>query len=211
FEAIGRLRSDANLKFLYDGPHTGRGRPRRYDGKVDLTDPSRLTFVTTLDEGVSLYTAVVWSVNFRRPVRLAYLLKEQDGRCSYVVLFSTDVTIDPLHLYRCYTARFQIEFIFRDARQFLGFSDCQARSAEALDSHVNASLMALNLAKATLQSTQSTHTDAEPLSFSITSLKRLALNEHLFDLFIDMLDLDPTLIKSHPKYSELLSYGSLSP
>lgn len=208
FEAIGRLRSDANLKFLYDGPHTGRGRPRRYDGKVDWTDPSRLTFVTTLDEGVSLYTAVVWSVNFRRPVRLAYLLKEQDGRRSYVVLFSTDVTIDPLHLYRCYTARFQIEFIFRDARQFLGFSDCQARSAEALDSHVNASLMALNLAKATLQST---HTDAEPLSFSIASLKRLALNEHLFDLFIDMLDLDPTLIKSHPKYSELLSYGSLSP
>ncbi|MDJ0596350.1 MAG: transposase [Pleurocapsa sp. MO_226.B13] len=206
FEAIGRLRSDANLKFLYDGPQKGRGRPRRYDGKVDLTDPSRLTFVETLEEGVSLYTAVVWSVNFQRPIRLAYLLKEQDGRRSYVVLFSTDVTIDPLHLYRCYTARFQIEFLFRDARQFTGFSDCQARSPEALDSHVNASLMALNLAKATLQST---HTDAEPLSFSIASLKRLALNEHLLDLFMDMFDLEPTLIKSHPNYPKLLSYGSL--
>ena len=66
----------------------------------------------------------------------------------------------------------------------------------------------LNLAKATLQST---HTDAEPLSFAIASLKRLALNEHLFDLLIDMFDLEPSLIKSHPNYSELLSYGSLTP
>ena len=113
FEAIGPLRSDANLKFFYDGPQKGPNRPRPYDGKVDLTDPSRLTFVQTLDDGGSLYTAVVWSVNFQRPIRLAYLLKEQDGPRSYVVLFSTDVDIDPLHLYRCYSARFQIEFIFR--------------------------------------------------------------------------------------------------
>ena len=32
-----------------------------------------------------------------------------------------------------------------------------------------------------------------------------------YDLFINMFDLDPTLIKSHPNYSELLSYGSLAP
>jgi hypothetical protein len=39
------------------------------------------------------------------------------------------------------------EFIFRDAKQFTGMCDCQARSAEKLDFHVNASLMALNLAR----------------------------------------------------------------
>ena len=48
FHSIGRLRSDANLKFLYDGPQKRRGNRRRYDGKVDLTDPSRFTFVKTL-------------------------------------------------------------------------------------------------------------------------------------------------------------------
>jgi hypothetical protein len=68
-----------------------------------------------------------------------------------VVLFSTDLEIDPVFLYRCYSARFQIEFVFRDARQFTGLADCQARSPEAIDTHVNASLMALNLAKVTLQ------------------------------------------------------------
>ncbi len=104
---------------------------------------------------------------------------------------------DALLLYRCYKARFQIEFIFRDARQFSGLADCQARSPEALDSHVNASLMALNLAKAALQQQRPTH---EPLSFSIASYKRLALTEPLLDLFISMFELEPTLIKSHPNY-----------
>jgi hypothetical protein len=74
--------------------------------------------VKRLDDGIYLYTAVVWSVSLKRKIRLAYLLKEDRGRCSYIVLFSTDLDIDPFLLYRCYTARFQIEFIFRDARQY---------------------------------------------------------------------------------------------
>ncbi|PSN75826.1 IS4 family transposase, partial [filamentous cyanobacterium CCP4] len=179
FEAIGKLRCDADLKFLYDGPYCGRGTPRRYDGKVDLTDHRRFEVVERLADGVYLYTAVVWSVSLKRKVRLAYLLKEHQGRRSYVVLFSTDTEIDPLLLYRCYTARFQIEFIFRDARQYTGLADCQARSPEAIDSHVNASLMALNLAKAVLQEDAS---QAEALRFSLASFKRLALNQHLLEL-----------------------------
>ena len=87
-----------------------------------------------------------------------------------MVLFSTDTDLDPLHIYRCYAARFQVEFIFRDARQFTGLADCQARPPQALDSHANASLMAPALAKAPLQSTQVNQD--EPLSFSIASLKR---------------------------------------
>jgi hypothetical protein len=205
--AMGKLRCDADLKFLYDGPYAGRGAPRRYDGKVVLSDHRRFELVTRLDEGVYLYTAVVWSVSLKRKVRLAYLLKEHRGRRSYVVLFSTDTEIDPQLLYRCYTARFQIEFIFRDARQFTGLVDCQARSPEAIDTHVNASLMALNLAKAALQDNRSKD---DTLHFSLASFKRLALNRYLLDLFIDLFELEPTSIKSHPNYRKLLDYGAIA-
>ena len=205
--AIGKLRCDAKRKFLYDGPYAGRGARRRYDGKVNLRDHRRFQVVERLDEGGCLYIVVVWSVSLKRQVRLAYLLKEHQGRRRYVVLFSTDVEIDPVFLYRCYTARFQIEFVFRDARQYTGLADCQARSPEAIDTHVNASLMALNLAKATLQETQ---TEPESLSFSVASFKRLALNQHLLDLFIDLFELKPTLIKSHDNYQKLLDYGAIA-
>ena len=79
FHSIGRLRRDANLKFLYDDPQKRRGNRRRYDGKVNLAVPSRFTLVETLEEGVALYTAVVWSVSLKRRIRLAYLLKEQEA------------------------------------------------------------------------------------------------------------------------------------
>jgi hypothetical protein len=41
----------------------------------------------------------------------------------------------------------------------------------------------------------------------MASFKRLALNEHLLDLFIDLFELEPTLIKSHANYQTLLNYG----
>jgi hypothetical protein len=40
-----------------------------------------------------------------------------------------------------------IAFLFRDAKQFTGLTDCQARSQAKLDFHFNASLPAVTLAK----------------------------------------------------------------
>jgi len=48
---------------------------------------------------------------------------------------------------RYYQARFQIEFLYRDAKQFTGLNNCQARSKNKLDFHFNAALTAVNLAK----------------------------------------------------------------
>ena len=62
-------------------------------------------------------------------------------------LFSTDTKQDTLQIYQFYVARFQIEFIFRDAKGFTGLVDCQSRDARRLNYHFNASLTALNLAK----------------------------------------------------------------
>ena len=44
FHQIGRLRDDANLRYLYKGPNKKRkGAKKKYDGKVNLQDLSRLT------------------------------------------------------------------------------------------------------------------------------------------------------------------------
>ncbi len=38
-ELISRLRDDADLLYIYNGPQgTGRGRPKKYDGKVRFDD-----------------------------------------------------------------------------------------------------------------------------------------------------------------------------
>lgn len=204
---ISKLRCDANLRYFYTGVQKRRGRPRKYADKVDLQDLSQFTFVESVQPGIDLYTAVVWSVALKRSIRLAYLLDQQVlKKTRFVVLFSTDVDQDARAIYRLYQLRFQVEFIFRNAKQFTGLQDCQARHLAKLDFHFNACFTALNLARVEAQQHRGDH----PFVFSMATVKRRALNAHLLERFILELDLEPTSIKSHPNYQSLRSYGAIA-
>ncbi len=210
---VSKLRIDADLRHCYTGEQKPKGAPRKYDGKVDLSDLSRLELSGELADGTKMYSQVVWHVSLKRKIRIVYLVDQRNPEKQRVaLLFSTDTTLAPLRLYEYYKSRFQIEFIFRDSKQFTGLCDCQSRHQQSLDFHFNASLAALNIAKLEQQRTQSdTGEETMPQSFSMATYKRLALNGHLLERFISMLELDPTLIKSHPNYDSLLHYGSLAP
>jgi len=207
-DVISKLRCDANLRYLYTGEQKTRGRPRKYDGKVDLTDLSRFTSVQSLQPDVDLYTQRVWHVSLKREIRVVYLIdRRSPHRVGTCLLFSTDVDQDPTQIVQFYQLRFQIEFLFRDAKQFAGLEDCQARDLTKLEFHFNACLTALNLAKV---EANPQHSGQERVPFSMASVKRRALNQHLLDRFIATFDLEPTLIKSHPNYSTLCNYGIIA-
>ena len=173
---IGKLRADAHLRYLYQGSkRPGPGRQKTYDGKVNWSDLSRFERLETEDEHIVLYHQVLNHVQLKRNLQVVVVVHTQRKR--YAVLFSTDVDLDPLTLYRYYKARFQVEFLFRDAKQFAGLSDCQARSKAKLDFHFNASLSAVTFAKLEARH-QSGHGDR---AFSMASLKRRAFNQHLVD------------------------------
>jgi Transposase DDE domain len=210
---VSKLRIDADLRYCYTGEQKPKGAPRKYDGKVDFSDLSRLELSGELADGTKMYSQVVWHVSLKRKIRIVYLVDQRNtDKPRVALLFSTDTTLAPLRLYEYYKSRFQIEFIFRDAKQFTGLCDCQSRQQQSLDFHFNASLAALNIAKLEQkQSPLDTGADSQQQSFSMATYKRLALNGHLLERFISMLGLDPTLIKSHPNYDSLLHYGSLIP
>lgn len=205
---ISKLRRDAHLQFVFEGVQKVRGARRKYDGKVDLTDLTRFTWVSQVQPGVDLYTQLVWHVSLKRQIRLAVLKdNRKPDKPSTVVLFSTDLTQIAVQIYHFYKLRFQIEFLFRDAKQFTGLGDCQARNVKKLDFHFNASFTALNLAKLEAHRQQSGNA---PFVFSRASVKRRALIDHLLDTFVATLDLSPNEIKSHPNYQNLRSYGVIA-
>lgn len=212
-ELVGKLRSDANMRYLYTGAQKSRGAKRQYDGKVRLNDLSRFEHVEQIAPELNLYTAIVWHVSLKRQIRLACLVDtRKPGKTGYVLLFSTDVNLDAKLILSYYKSRFQIEFIFRDAKQFTGLCDAQTRDANRLDFHFNASLTALNLAKYEEQCRHQSIDDSpqESVPFSMSSYKRMAFNDHLLELFISKLALDPTLIKSHPNYEKLRHHGIIA-
>jgi hypothetical protein len=124
-----------------------------------------------------------------------------------MVLASTELTLDGRKWVEFYGARFQIEFLFRDSKQFTGLSDCQARAQAALDFHFNASLATLNLARAEeLLGSPA----PSPQVFSMASWKQRHFNDRLLEVFIENLALDPTWVKNHPCYDELRTYGAIA-
>ncbi len=160
FVMVSRFRKDTVLRYIYTGPRTGkRGAPKKYDGRIDPANPdlSRMERVDGLcggDEG-EYYTLVANVKCLKRNVRLVIWypkgiagVNEKDG--GNKLFFSTDTKMDAGECVAVYKARFQLEFVFRDGNQFTGLEDCQARSKEKLDFAFNASLSAVNTAKAAI-------------------------------------------------------------
>jgi hypothetical protein len=202
---IGKLRADAHLRYLYQGPkRPGPGRQKTYDGKVNWRDLSRFERLETEDEHIVLYHQVLNHVQLKRNLHVVVVVHTHRNR--YAVLFSTDVDLEPQRLYHYYKARFQVEFLFRDAKQFTGLSDCQARSKAKLDFHFNASLSVVTFAKLEARR-QNGHSDQ---AFSMASLKRRAFNQHLVDRICEHLANGQSLEKSSPAYQTLCNYGIIA-
>lgn len=205
---IGKLRADADMRYRYTGPRrSGPGRPKQYDGKVKWSDLSRFNRIDVDEPGIALYQQVLNHKQFKGDLNVVVVVDSRGKKTRQAVLFSTDLTLAATTVYRYYRARFQIEFLFRDAKQFAGLSDCQARSEAKLNCHFNASLTAVSVAKLEAQQ-QAGGVLNQP--FSMASLKRRAFNQHLLDQIIVNLEAGAELTKFSPTYESLCNYGTIS-
>ena len=81
------------------------------------------------------------------------------------------------------------------------------RSENALDFHFNAALATLNLVRVAEVKAAAD----QPLKvFSLASWKQRKFNERLVETIIDKLELEPTAIKTHPRYEEIRTYGAIA-
>jgi hypothetical protein len=88
---IGKLRADANLRYLYQGPkRPGPGRQKTYDAKVNWSDLSRFERLDTEDEHIMLYHQVLNHVQLQCNLQVVVVVHTQRHR--YAVLFSTGIS-----------------------------------------------------------------------------------------------------------------------
>jgi hypothetical protein len=62
----------------------------------------------------------MYSPQFKRPLKIV-IVQNQDQYHS--ILCSTDLTLSAQEIFRSYSARFQIEALFRDGKSHLGLGD----------------------------------------------------------------------------------------
>lgn len=203
---ICRLRDDADLRYLHQGGHTGkRGRPKKYDGKVNNSDINMNYFSLVLqDEDATVSTAIVYSKSLKRNIRVVHV-RYATGK--HKLYFSTDTNMEALDILKFYQSRFQIEFLYRDGKQHTGLNDCQARSRNKLDFHFNASLTAINLAKAVHWLNVPKQ---ERKAFSMADIKTINHNALQLNLFFDKFGINPYSPKNIKRARELLYYGTIA-
>jgi hypothetical protein len=207
-QVVGKLRKDADLLWLYSGSYSGRGRPKIYDGKVNPEkELHRFEYAGQLETGEHVYTGVVYSKCLKRRIRVVMLRIQRGTKMGISLLYSTDTELDPITIIRYYKARFQIEFVFREAKQYTGLMDCQSCRKESIHTQINASLVALNALK--LEDLREKNTDDETV-ISIASWKRRKFNQHLMCRVFDKLGLSLSNEKIMSTYQQLSCYGVIA-
>lgn len=206
---ISRLREDSVLKYRFMGEPTGKkGAPKKFNGRVDVKNLNTNYFsLDLLTEDIKIYSAVVYSQAFKRDIKLAVAVFFKNGKeVTRKLYFSTDLKQGGEKIVRYYRSRFQIEFLYRDAKQFTGLNNCQARSESKLDFHFNATLTAVNLAK---QDWLSNKNDT-PQPFSMANYKTIYNNTLMLERFMCMFAINPYTAKNQKIVKELLDYGKIA-
>lgn len=206
---LSRLRDDSVLRYKFRGEPTGKkGAPKKFNGRVDPENPDLNYFTTDLvNEEIEIYSAVVYSKAFKRDIKLAIAVFFKEGKeVARKLYFSTDINQEGVKIVSNYRSRFQIEFLYRDAKQFTGLSTCQARSKNKLNFHFNAALTAVNLAKQDWLANEN-HSNNP---FSMANYKTLYNNTLMLERFMCMFAINPYSAKNQKIVKELLNYGKIA-
>jgi len=209
FTIISRLRDDADLRYNFEGEQKpGKGRPRKYEGKIDFKnlDLSKLKKASS-ENNEEIFTGCVFSKSLKMNINLVIVKTKRKEKWTHKIYFSTNLEQNWRVILDLYKSRFQIEFLYRDAKQFTGLNDCEARSENKLKFHFNASLTTINLAKIA-------HWISEPKqergAFSMADVKTMYHNDLLIDRFIRKFGINPNTTKNKLKLNELYCFGRIA-
>ena len=148
---ISKLRSDSALYVPYTGPQAKRGTRRKYGDRVDYRRiPAQYLKQTTVADGIEtrIYQATFLHQEFAQALNVVIIVKTnlQTQAWAHVILFSSDLTLAWDKLVEYYRLRFQIEFNFRDAKQYWGLEDFMTITATAVTNAANLSFFMVNVA-----------------------------------------------------------------
>jgi putative transposase len=165
---ISKLRADSALYLRYDGPYAGRGPHRKYGDKVIYRAlPERYIRQTTVEDGIEtrLYHLEAVHKEFASALNVVIIVKTNltTGAHAHVVLFSSDLTLPWDTLVDYYCLRFQLEFNFRDAKQYWGLEDFMNIRPTAVTTAANLALFMVNVSYRCLQDMRPHHPECSVL------------------------------------------------
>ena len=171
YALISKLAVNSALHFRYAGTYSGRGPHKKYGARVKYGAlPVEYRQQTTTAKGIctEIYQFTALHQLFAQPLNVVVIVKtnSETGACAHAILFSSDLNQTYDQIIDYYTLRFQIEFNFRDAKQYWGLEDFMNVKELPVTNAVNLAFCMVNLAQVLRQRWRPQQPD-----FSVLDLK----------------------------------------
>ena len=174
---VSKLHYNSALYLPYSGIYSGRGKPRIYGDKIDIDNIGSSYLIETEDDKKEKYIQYIYqlevlSKNFRDKLNVVIIVRvdRKTGKRQNAILFSNDLELSSQKIIDIYSLRFQIEFNFRDAKQFFGLADFKNIKEKQVTNAINLSLFMTLVSKIMLQKYRITFKNE---NLSINDLKSL--------------------------------------
>ena len=209
YHIISKMRQDAALYLPFNGSKPPRGSLPRYGQKINYKNlPAQALSDSRIEEDyrIDTYHLQLYHQDYPDLLNVVILVKThlKTGKWGHVVLFSTDLDLDASQIVDFYSLRFQIEFNFRDAKQYWGLEDFMNVTPTAVNNAVHLSFFMINLSAALLQP----YRQHEPY-FSVLDLKAQFRAQRFLSETIKMLPEMPEPLLISRIWQRLSRFGGI--
>jgi hypothetical protein len=208
---ISKLRHDAALHLVYRGSYAGKGPHKKYADKINYAKlPKQYLVATSVDKQIEthIYQAQMLHHDFAQRLNVVIIHKThiKTGACAHVILFSSDLDLSFDKIIDYYRLRFQLEFNFRDAKQYWGLEDWMNIKEVPLTNALNLSLFMVNVSQVLLAEFRKSNPES-----SVLDLKAYCTAARYFEEMIKMLPEKPEPILFEQVFGKIVSLGCIHP
>jgi len=210
---ISKLNRNTGLYLPYTGAYSGRGRPRKYGNKIDYQKiPQRYLISDKSEDGVqtNIYQIKgIWTKTMPYLINVVIITKTilAENKTSRVVLFSTDLELEAKQLIKFYSLRFQIEFNFRDAKQYFGLADFKNIKKQQVNNAVGLALFMDNISLILIEQAKIKWKEKD---ISIQDLKAYYRAEFYLEAILNTLEIEPKAILNNCKFDHIRKIGAVN-
>lgn len=206
---ISKLRYDAALSFVYDGKQKRKGPRKKYGRKINYRNiPDQYLVEKSIQDGIEtcIYQAQMLHHEFAQILNVVIIIKTNLKTRAFanVNLFSSDLELPYEKIIDFYSLRFQIEFNFRDAKQYWGLEDFMNIKEVPLTNAINLSLFMVNLSQVLLRQFHQIQPDS-----GILDLKAYFRAAKYFEETIKMLPQKPEPILLKQIFDQIATLGRI--
>jgi len=207
---ISKLQHNSALYFPYEGTYSGRGARKKYGDRINYNNiPDKYLKETTREKSVrtDIYQMTMLHKLFAQKLNVVIIVKTNLKTCarSHVILFSSDLDLLYEKLIDYYSLRFQIEFNFRDAKQYWGLEDFMNVKEIPVTNAANLAFFMVNLSQALIA-----NVGQDKTLFSVQDLKAYFRGSRYVEETLKLLSQKPDPILIQQIFDQITKIGSVN-